>query len=691
MGSSLLRSFPPCFCILWLATPAFAGDGPDPERFSMRDVFELEFASDPRISPDGRQVVYARNFMDIMTDRQRSNLWIVNTDGSDHRPLTTGIHNDSAPRWSPDGTRIAYVSDVDGRSQLYCRWIDTGQVARLTNLTSSPAGLSWSPDGRWLAFSMLVPEERKPFAELPAKPDGAEWAQGPRLIERLIYRHDGSGYLPDGYRQLFVVPAEGGTPRQLTHGNFHHDGGPVWSPDSRSLLFSSNRDPDWEYQPEDSEIYEVPIDSSEITALTDRDGPDHSPVISPDGTQIAWLGFDDRRQGYQVTRLSVMTRDGSGKRLLSGDVDRSLASPRWSADGQSLLVQYDDFGTTKIGRVTLDGEFSEQVAGVGGVTIGRPYASGSYTIAETGAIAFTMTHPDRPADVAVLTEDGNRPLPLTQLNQDLLGHKRLGDVSEFRVRTSVDDREIQGWIVRPPDFDPSLKYPLILEIHGGPFANYGPRFSAEMQLYAAAGYVVLYVNPRGSTGYGEEFGNLIHHAYPGDDFHDLMSAVDAILAEGDIDEDNLFVTGGSGGGVLTAWIVGHTDRFRAAVAAKPVINWYSFVLTADAYNFFHEYWFPGYPWDHPEHYLARSPLAHVGNVTTPTMLITGEQDYRTPISESEQFYQALKLRRVDTILVRIPGASHNIAARPSRMITKVAHVLEWFERHRASDDAGLTR
>ena len=219
-------------------------------------------------------------------------------------------------------------------------------------------------------------------------------------------------------------------------------------------------------------------------------------------------------------------------------------------------------------------------------------------------------------------------------------------------------------------------------IHGGPFANYGDRFSAEMQYYAAAGYVVVYINPRGSTSYGQEFANLIHHAYPGPDYDDLMEGVDAVIERGYIDSKNLFVTGGSGGGVLTAWIVGKTDRFRAAVAAKPVINWYSFVLTSDGYPFFNRYWFPGEPWKNAEHYLRRSPISLVGNVTTPTMLMTGEDDHRTPISESEQFYQALKLRKVETVLVRVPGASHAIIKRPSRLIAKVQHILKWFEMHR---------
>ena len=253
-------------------------------------------------------------------------------------------------------------------------------------------------------------------------------------------------------------------------------------------------------------------------------------------------------------------------------------------------------------------------------------------------------------------------------------------MEEIWYESSFDSRRIQGWIVRPPGFDPSKKYPLILEIHGGPFSNYGDRFSAEAQLYAASGYVVLYTNPRGSTSYGQEFGNLIHHAYPSQDYDDLMSGVDALIELGYVDEDQLFVTGGSGGGVLSSWIVGHTDRFRAAVVQKPVINWYSFVLHADGPGFFYKYWFPGPPWEHMEQYMERSPLSYVGNVTTPTMLLTGEVDYRTPMSESEQYFAALQIEGVPSMLVRVPDASHGIASRPSNLVAKVQHILAWFEK-----------
>ena len=652
------------------------------------DVFDLEYASDPQISPDGSRIAYVRNFMDVMKDRRRSNLWIVGEDGSRHRALTSGSEVDSSPRWSPTGDRLAWIASSGGAAQVHLRWMDTGETAPLTRLTQSPDGLTWSPDGRQLAFFMLVPQERPPLAKPLARPEGAEWAPPPRVIDRLVYRADGEGYLKEGYSQLFVLPAEGGAPRQLTRGPYDHQGRIAWSPDGGSILISANRQPESEYDPRNTEIYEVAVPDGRIRALTSRKGPDDAPTISPDGRSVAYLGFDDAYRFYQVTRLYVMSREGSEPRCLTEALDRDVEGPIWSADGKGLAFRYDDRGTTRLAWVSLDGQVTLLADGLGGTSLDRPYSGGSFSMSANARVAFTLAGPDRPADVAVVRREDRTIRRLTRLNDDLLGHKTLGAVEEIAFPSSRDGREIHGWIVKPPGFEPGRRYPLILEIHGGPVANYGPRFAADVQLYAAAGYVVLYTNPRGSDSYGEEFGDLIHHGYPGDDFFDLMSGVDAVLARGYVDGRNLFVTGGSGGGVLTAWVVGRTDRFRAAVAAKPVINWYSFVLTADMSNFFYKYWFPGFPWEHEAHYMKRSPVSLVGNVKTPTMVLTGEEDYRTPMSESEQYYQALKLRKVPTALVRVPGASHDIAARPSQLIAKVTHILAWFERYRLRDPAG---
>jgi dipeptidyl aminopeptidase/acylaminoacyl peptidase len=665
------------------AAPAAGGQPAwwsDTTRFRPMDVFELEWAEDPRIAPDGSRVVYVRRFMDVMRDRRRSQIWMINADGTAHRPIEAGERDCSTPRWSPDGTRLSYVCQHGSQAQIFVRWMDSGQTAVITRLVQGPSNVTWSPDNRQLAFTMRVPEEPRPLAQMPRPPQGAEWAPPPRVIDQVVYRVDGAGFLEPGFTHVFVVPADGGSPRQLTSGAFHHRDAPAWTPDGRHLIISANRNPGWELEPLDSELHEIEVATGAVRALTKRNGPDTAPAVSPDGRFIAYMGFDDTRQSYRVSKLHVLERATGAVRELTATLDRSIDEAIWSADSRGIYVSYDDLGTARIALVPLAGAPAVLAGDLGGNSIDRPYGGGSFTVSRTGAVAYTAAAPDRLADVAVVRGRG-APRRITALNDDLLGHKRLGAVEEIWFESSHDRRRIQGWIVKPPDFDPATKYPLVLEIHGGPFANYGPRFSADCQLYAASGYVVLYVNPRGSTSYGEEFGNLIHHAYPGHDYDDLISGVDAVIARGYVDPDRLYVTGGSGGGVLTSWIVGKTNRFRAAVVAKPVINWSSFVLTADFTNFFYRYWFPGPPWEHPEQYHARSPLSLVGNVTTPTMLLTGEADYRTPISESEQLYQALKLRKVETVLVRIPGASHSIDARPSQLIAKALHILAWFDKH----------
>jgi dipeptidyl aminopeptidase/acylaminoacyl peptidase len=667
--------------LVFLSFDSRAAELPEARRLHSIDVFQLEYADDVQISPDGSRIAYVRISHDIMTDRARRNLWLVNADGSDNRPLRSEAKSFGSPRWSPDGKRLAYVSALEGSPQLYVRWMDSGQTALLTNLVEAPNAIAWSPDGRTIAFTQLVAAEREPLAKPPSKPEGAQWAPPVKVIDSVVYRADGAGYLKSGYQHIFIVSADGGTPRQLTDGNFNHEGPLSFTPDGRQIVFSANRGPDWERDPQESNVFSIDIATQKLTQLTERKGPDNSPVASPDGRKIAYLGYDDEYQGYQVTHLYVMDADGGNQRQVTGTFDRDIADPQWAADSRGVYFTYDDRGVRKLGFSTLDGKIRTLAEGLGGTDLGRPYTTGSFSVARIGRAAFPHNSPARPADVATALGSGGARV-LTALNEDLLGLKTLGEVKPLTWKSSKDQREIQGWVVTPPDFDPAKKYPLVLEIHGGPFAAYGPNYTSEIQLMAAAGYIVLYANPRGSTSYGEEFGNLIHHAYPGDDYDDLMSGVDALIAAGNVDQDNLFVTGGSGGGVLTAWIVGKTDRFRAAVVAKPVINWSSFVLTSDFTPFFYRYWFGAHPWEQPEQYWKRSPLSLVGNVKTPTMLLTGEADYRTPIAESEQFYQALKLRKIDTLMVRIPEASHGMTARPSNLIAKVDNILAWFDRYR---------
>ena len=658
-----------------------------PDRLSASDVFNIQYAADPQISPDGKRIVYIRDFSDIMTDKRASNLWMVNFDGTDHRALTTGTYSDNSPRWSPDGSRLAYISDRDGKPQVYVRWLDTGQTAKLTNLEFPPAGLAWSPDGKLISFSTLIPAASPQIATLPAPPEGAKWAEPPKVYERLDYRFNGRGYLKPGFTQLFVVGADGGAPRQLTTGNFPHGGFPfgsgeaVWTPDGKYLLFSANLRADFEYDPLNTEVYEVVVADGAVKPLTHRKGPDNSPTISPDGKTIAYTGFDDRYQGHQTTHLYVMNRDGTSPRVVTPTLDRDVQAPRWAPDGSGIYFIYDDQGDTKLAFYSLDGTIRTLTGHIG--SGGSSYSGGtSFTIARNGAFAVTYDTPSDPGDIAVGTFTNPATRVITALNKELFTQKKLGQVEEIWFESSLDKRKIQGWLVKPPDFDASKKYPLILEIHGGPFANYGDRFDAIKQIWAAKDSVVLYVNPRGSTSYGEEFANLIHHAYPGDDFYDLNSGVDAAIAKGFIDTDNLFVTGGSGGGVLTCWMIDRTTRFRAAASLYPVINWTSWVLTSDLPSFGSLYWFPGPPWENMEQYMKRSVLSYVKNVKTPTLLMTGEEDFRTPISEAEQYYAALKLLKVEAALVRFPGEPHGLSRLPSHQVAKILYVAGWFDQHK---------
>ncbi len=648
-------------------------------KMEMLDIFNLEYVSDPQISPDGKQVIYVRNFKDIMTDRNLSNLWIVNFDGSQNRPLTTGEQNDRSPQWSHDGSKVAYFSNKSGQTELYLRWMDSGDEMVLVNSELTPANIQWSPDDKYLSFNMFVAKAKPSPIRMPAKPKGAEWNAPPKYVDNLGWRSDGRGELPTGNQQLFTVPVSGGTPRQLTEGDVNHSGA-VWSADGKHLYFSANLREDRELEGNDSEIYSISLATGEIKQLTDRYGPDRGPVVSPNGQLIAYTGGDDNYKGYQLSKLYIMNADGSNPRLISGDLDRDVSSITWAADGKGMYFQYVDKAHPKIGHITLNGKVTEITDGLGGMSLGRPYTSGAFSIAKNGNYAYTWAETQLPADLGVGNNGNNN--RVTNLNEDLFEYKKIGNIEEIWYKSSADGLDINGWIVTPPDFDPNRKYPLILEIHGGPFSSYGPMFSGEIQLMTAAGYVVLYTNPRGSTSYGERFGNEIDKNYPSKDYDDLMSGVDEVIKRGYIDESQLFVTGGSGGGVLTSWIVGHTDRFKAAVVAKPVINWFSWSLNSDMSAFATRYWFEKRPWEDPETYMKHSPILYVGDVTTPTMLLTGEEDLRTPIHESEQFFTALKLQGVETAMVRIPGAYHGIAARPSNLIAKVSAILTWFDKYK---------
>ncbi len=650
------------------------------DKFENLDVFELQYARDPQVSPDGNYIVYVRTEMDIMKDGRSSSLWIINTDGSNHQKLTSSNNNESSPRWSPDGKRISFISSSDDEngSEIFIYWRDSKQYASISQLSASPRSIKWSPDGKYIGFSMFIPENTLQLVYPPRKPKNAKWADKPRITKRLKHEADGSGYMKEGFTHLFYISSEGGSPKQVTSEKYNHRSFD-WTHDSKGLVFSSNYSADWEYDFRNSELYSINIDGSNLNQLTERNGPDYGPVVSPNGKLIAYLGYDDKIQTYQTTNLYIMDFDGENRREIKTNLDRSIASLKWSFDGKKIFFMYDNEGNTKVVTSTLNGKIEKFVDNVGGTTIGRPYGGGSYSISRNNKIAYTLTSPYHPSDVAIYQE--NKISRLTTLNYDLFKNKDLGVIEEIWYKSSVDGRDIQGWLAKPPGFESDKKYPLIVENHGGPISNYGDRFSPEILLYSSAGYVVFYPNPRGSTSYGEEFGNLLYRNYPGDDYHDVMDGVDKMIDLGFIDEKNLFVTGGSAGGIMTAWIIGKTNRFKASAVIKPVMNWISKTLVADNYFGYAHSRYEGQPWENFNHYWNFSPISLVGNVETPTMVMVGLDDLRTPPSEAKQLYHALKLRKIETVYVEIPGASHNISNRPSQLITKIDHILYWFNNY----------
>jgi dipeptidyl aminopeptidase/acylaminoacyl peptidase len=644
-----------------------AQDRPGADRLTIADYMSWEDVSNPQLSPDGRQILYTKGWIDQMNDRRKSAIWIMDADGSRQRFLVEG----SGAKWSPDGTRIAFTADGEpGGDQVFVRWMDAeGATSQITRVVETPSGVEWSPDGRSLSFQMRVPKPEPWPLEMPAAPRGAKWTEPPRVVQSVKYRADRQGFLPDGNTQLFVVSAEGGAPRQVTSGDWDHAGA-HWMPDGAALVFAANRIPDAAYAWRQSDIYRVQVATGAITRLTTRNGPDGNPVPSPDGKYIAYTGYDSTDATWQDAALYVMNADGTDPRVLTASLDRSPSQLMWDADSRGIYFMAEDAGSRHLYYAPRVGTHRQVTRGAQVLQV--------TDMSATGVFVGTRTTASEPTNIVRF--DARTPqtvATLTRVNGDLLTGKKLATTEEIWY-TSVDGYRIQGWIVKPADFDPSKKYPLMLEIHGGPHAMYNVGFSFARQDHAAHGYVMLYTNPRGSTGYGSAFGNAIKNAYPGKDYDDLMAGVDSLIGRGYIDTNKLYVFGCSGGGVLTSWIVGHTTRFAAASANCPVTNWLSFVGTTDGASWYQN--FENLPWEDPSEHLRRSPLMYVGNVRTPTMLMTGVMDLRTPMGQTEEYYEALKVLKVPTAMVRFNNEWHGTSSTPSNFLRTQAFLRSWFAR-----------
>ena len=659
------------------SSPLLAQGAPPKDRLTIADYFNWEDVANPALSPDGWQVLYTRTWIDQLNDRRESSVWIMNADGTKNRFLVKG----SDARWSPDGTRIAYVAPGEpGGAQLWVRYMDAeGATTQITRLTESPSEVEWSPDGRSIAFGMLVRLSDEWRIAMPAAPRGAKWVEPPRVVTKVRYRADRQGFLENGLRQLFTVPADGGTPRQITSGEWPANGN-SWTPDGKALLFTSNRVADAEYTWRQSDIYKVDVASGAVTQLTKRNGPDGSPLPSPDGRFIAYTGYDSTDATWKDAALYVMDADGSNPRALTEKLDRSPAGMMWAPDASGVYFNAENEGARNLYFASLKGDVRQVTKGAQVLTVSD--------LGKSFLAVGTMSTASRPTDIVAFDVRTPAPRWLTDVNGDVLAGKQLATTEEVWY-TSVDGYKIQGWIVKPADFDPKKKYPLMLEIHGGPHSMYNVGFSFARQDHAANGYLILYTNPRGSTGYGSAFGNAIKNAYPGKDYNDLMAGVDTVINRGYVDSNRLYVFGCSGGGVLTSWIVGHTNRFAAASANCPVTNWLSFVGTTDGSSWYYN--FAKYPWDDPSEHLKRSPLMYVGNVKTPTMLMTGVNDLRTPMGQTEEYYEALKIRKVPTAMIRFNNEWHGTSSTPSNFLRTQLYLRSWFEKYTQPPAAKVTQ
>lgn len=668
---------------LALAAPALAQT---PTNFEAADLYKFSMVTDPLVSPDGKQVIFTRTYFDIGSDSRMGEIWIgdIGAKGLNRRLLIGAATRASGIKWSPDGTRIAYVAPFAGKPQVHVMNLAEGIGRPITSAKTAPSGIEWSPDGKSIAFTAQVNSDPVKVSGMPAKPEGATWAPDARVVTTYRYRLNETGYLTPGYRHVFVVPAKGGEARQITKGDFDHvdgGGGVTWMPDGQSLLAVGNRRPERDLQAREADLWLLPLGGGEPRQLTSTLGNESEPTVSPDGKWIAFTGFPETPGFYVQEDLWVMPAGGGTPRNLTKGFDRPVAQPTWSEDGKSVYAVYNEEGVTRVAQIPVNGGAPKTVVReIGGTRLYLPSAGGGYS-AEKGVIAYTSLYADRPAGLAI--NRGGKTIASLDFNADWRRGKRIGKLEEVRYKSSADGRDIQGWVQYPPDFDPAKKYPLILDIHGGPNTDYGPMFSVTHQLYAAAGYIVLFTNPRGSIGYGEDFANFYGKPYPSQDHDDLMSGVDELVKRPYVDANNLFIGGGSGGGVLTLWgIAKAPDRFRAAVALRPVTEWTVQALASDIQSTTAKYWLGAMPWENHELYWQQSPLSLVGSVKTPTMLITGEADYRTPIAQTEMYYQALKMRGVDAIKVRLPEANHGMG-RPSQWLTSILMPIDWFNKYRA--------
>jgi dipeptidyl aminopeptidase/acylaminoacyl peptidase len=670
------------------------------------DLYDLQIVTDCQISPDGRHVVYAVQRVDRETEDKYANLWIVPAEGGDPTQFTYGDQVDSQPRWSPDGSQIAFLStrvDKKHRSgkkqpQMYVIPFSGGEARPLTDLQGEYGPFEWSPDGQRLVCQFRAKDAEA--IEREEDEDKKKLGVISRHITRVFYKSDGEGFLPKERWHIWIIDAQTGQATPLTACEVYDEVEPRWSPDGSQIAFCSNRSADPDLDPDAVDLFLAPVqaggrpvEGGELRKVETPLGPKSDPSWSPDGTRLAYLGSQGRERWWSNTSLWVVPVSGGGQaRNLTAahDLHASsntindlpgglpMTSPTWSADGRRLFFLVSRHGSTVLQALDVEGSDPGPETVIGG-----PGVVGAFSLdREQSRFAYLRADMREPAQVWVCGVDGGGAHKRTRVNADLLQARDLGEVEEVWFK-GPDDNDLHGWILKPPGFDPTRTYPAILEIHGGPTAQYGHLFMHEFYVLAARGYVVFFCNPRSSQGYGEEHCRVAFNHFGTVDYRDLMAWADRVQGKPYVDADRMGVTGGSYGGLMTNWIIGHTARFRAAVTQRSVSNWVSFYGSSDANWSFQAFLGGEAPWENLENYWRQSPMEAIANATTPTLVIHSEQDMRVPLEQGEQVYVALKKKGIDAELVLFPDESHGLSrgGRTDRRVVRLKHILRWFDRY----------
>jgi dipeptidyl aminopeptidase/acylaminoacyl peptidase len=699
----------------WFSRPAaftalvclvFSASAAERRSITETDIHAFQWIANPKISPDGSRIVYTHVKVTAKHDGYETALWLIPSAGGAARQLTGGPR-DSSPQWSPDGKVLAFVRAVekDGKpqpAQIYLLAMDGGEARALTDVAKGASGPAWSPDGRAIAFSSTTTA-----ADSEKKKDGDEKGDV-RVITKAVYRFNGAGYIePDRPAHIWTVdvpkiPGEPQKAKQVTSGQFA-EGDIVWSRDGSQVYFTSRRVVETYYETPHSDLYALKVSGGDATKIASLDGSMGGMTLSPDGTRMAFagaidVGKDGVQRSYSQPDLFITSlQPGSTPKNLTANYDYDIgggiggdqspprgggqSKPFWSRDGRYVFVTSAEEGRANLKRI--DAETGK----VEPVTTGDQDVFAYHATPDASKAAVLISTTTNIGDLYVADVASHGLRRLTKVNDDLFAKLNLTEPAMIWYN-SFDGKKIQAWVQRPPDFQEGKKYPMIINIHGGPHAAYGYTFDHEIQWMAAKGYVVLYPNPRGSTSYGQDFGNVIQYHYPGDDFKDLMAGVDELVKRGWVDPERLGVTGGSGGGLLTNWVIGHTQRFKAAVSQRDIADWSDFWYTAD-FTLFTPSWFRGAPWEQEADFKERSPITYIKDINTPLMLILGEADYRTPpASGGEQMFRALKYRKIPTVMVRFPGESHELSRSglPKHRVERLQHIVAWFDKYLQGQD-----